>query len=370
MGETLLKPTVNDIARVAGVSLATVDRVINSRPGVRKVTIERVNQAIEQLGFVRDKAAANLARGRTYDILFILPASDNEFITSIEDQIRGFSKSLTADRTNLNIMKVEAFDPKAMAKIISDVNPELVDGIAIFGPETPSVRDAIDEIRNNGVQVVALVSDLPSSARNAFVGIDNIAAGQTAGQLMGRFIKSGPGKILVITGSMLARDHLERRLGFDEVMIRDFPQFEVLASVEGRDDPQLLEQLIPVAFESNPDINGIYSSAAGNAGLIKYLKKTGIGQDIVVVGHELTALSRDALNQGIFDAIISQDTGHLVRSAVRILRARCDHSPINYAQEQIRIDVYIKENMPPLCSSTMGGSPIETKYQEVKYEDY
>ncbi len=360
MGESSAKPTINDIARVAGVSLATVDRVINSRSGVREVTIERVNHAIRELGFVRDTAAANLARGRTYDFLFVLPTSDNEFVTSLEMQINEFSKSLAADRTTLSIIKVEAFDPRAMARIIHDVDPAMVDGIAILGPETPSVRDAIDQIRKRGVLVVALVSDLPSSARDAFVGIDNIAAGRTAGQLMGRFVRGDRAKILVITGSMLARDHLERRLGFDEVMNQEFPGFDVLASVEGRDDPDLLERLIPVAFESNPDISGIYSSAAGNAGLIRYLRKMKFDREIVVVGHELTPLSREALEQGIFDAIISQDAGHLVRSAVRILRARSDNSPINISQERIRIDVYIKENMPHV-----GGPIIETTHQEV-----
>ena len=365
MGESSPKPTVNDIARVAGVSLATVDRVLNSRPGVRDVTIERVNHAIQELGYVRDTAAANLARGRTYNFLFLLPASDNEFISSLEIQINEFSKSLAADRTSLKILKVEAFDPKAMEKIISDVDPALVNGIVIFGPETPSVRDAIDQLRNRGVLVVALVSDLPSSARDAFVGIDNIAAGRTAGQLMGRFVQGDMGKILVITGSMLARDHLERRLGFDEVMTQEYPGFDVLASVEGRDDPELLEQLIPVAFEAHPDITGIYSSAAGNAGLIRFLRKMNFVREIVVVGHELTPLSRQALEQGFFDAIISQDTGHMVRSAVRILRARSDNSPINNAQEQIRIDVYIKENMPPI-----GGPNIESKYQEINYENH
>ncbi|MEM7195283.1 MAG: substrate-binding domain-containing protein [Pseudomonadota bacterium] len=350
-GESPTKPTVNDIARVAGVSLATVDRVVNSRPGVREVTIERVNRAIRELGYVRDQAAANLARGRTYNFLFVLPSSDNEFVTSLETQIAEFSRNLANDRTLLDVLKVEAFDPKAMAKIIYEVDPQQVDGLVIFGPETPSVRDAIDQIRNRGVLVVALVSDLPSSARDFFVGIDNVAAGQTAGQLMGRFVQGDRGKILVITGSMLARDHLERRLGFDEVMSSDFPEFEVLASLEGRDDPNLIESLLPDAFEAYPDINGIYSSAAGNAGLINFLDKTGSWRDIVVVGHELTPISRTALGRGVFDAIISQDTGHLVRSAVRILRARSDDLPINFDQERIRIDVYIKENMPPVAAA-------------------
>jgi LacI family transcriptional regulator len=56
-------------------------------------------------------------------------------------------------------------------------------------------------------------------------------------------------------------------------------------------------------------------------------------------------LSRSALSQGRFDAVISQDSGHLVRSAVRIMRANSDRMPINPAQERIRIDIYLKENM-------------------------
>ncbi len=59
------KPTVNDIARVAGVSLATVDRVLNQRPGVRRATIEKVNTAIATLGYVRDAAAAFIAALRS-----------------------------------------------------------------------------------------------------------------------------------------------------------------------------------------------------------------------------------------------------------------------------------------------------------------
>ena len=78
------KPTVNDIARVAGVSLATVDRVLNARPGVRQVTVDRVNDAIAKLGYVRDTAAANLARRRVYRLLFILPETTNEFVAALD----------------------------------------------------------------------------------------------------------------------------------------------------------------------------------------------------------------------------------------------------------------------------------------------
>lgn len=343
------KPTVNDIARVAGVSLATVDRVLNARPGVRHVTIERVNNAIAQLGYVRDTAAANLARKRFYRLLFILPATSNEFVVALERAIDEQGAKLIYQRTALEKISVRPFDPRAICETLDGLDPAQIDGVAVFGPETPSVRDAVKRTRARGIAIVALVSDLPSSERDHFVGIDNVAAGRTAAQLMGRFVRE-EGRILVITGSRLARDHLERRNGFDAVMSAEFPGLEVVASIEGRDDPELIRELLPDVFDAYPDICGIYSSAAGNPGLIQYLEDTGRNEDLVVVAHELTPGSRIALASGVFDAIISQDTGHLVRSATRLLKATADRAPFDQTQERIRIDIYLRENIPTATS--------------------
>ncbi|MEM9434393.1 MAG: LacI family DNA-binding transcriptional regulator [Pseudomonadota bacterium] len=339
-------PTINDIARVAEVSLATVDRVLNARPGVREQTVKKVNKAIVDLGYVRDTAAANLARGRVYNFVFILPSNQNEFLYSLEKQIEQLKENLRHERTRLSFLRVAAFDPMALARAIQSIDETSVDGVAIFGPETPSVRDSIAHLKANGIAVASLVADIPSSERDNYVGIDNVSAGRTAAQLLGRFLGPRHGKVLVLTGSMLARDHLERRLGFDEIMASDFPHLQILASLEGRDDPDLIERLLPPTFEENPNIVGIYSSAAGNEGLLKFLQPARLDPKPVVIAHELTPLSRRALDEKLFDAVIGQDSGHLVRSAVRILRAKCDQMPINAAQERIRIDVYLKENMP------------------------
>ena len=110
--------------------------------------------------------------------------------------------------------------------------------------------------------------------------------------------------------------------------------------------PKRLLRLLPTVFDKNPDINGIYSSAGGNQGLVEFLKKNNLAGKIIVIGHELTPISRHALDEGIFDAIISQDPGHLVRSSVRLLRAQIDEVAFDPTQERIRIDIYLKENMP------------------------
>lgn len=342
---------MNDIARVAGVSLATVDRVLNDRPGVRTKTIEKVRNAIDELGYVRDTAAANLARKRIYNLLFVLPETPNEFVVALKNQIADQALKGVNERTRISVTSAPPFNPEELVRVLDRIAPLETDGVAVFGPETPSVRDAIKRLRDRGIAVVALVSDLPSSDRDHFVGIDNISAGRTAAQLMGRFVRR-PGKILVITGSRLARDHLERRQGFDLVMAEDFPELDVIASIEGRDDPSLIYDMLPEVFANYPDLRGVYSSAAGNAGLIQYLSEHKPSDNFVVIAHELTPMSRIALQDGTFDALINQDTGHLVRSAVRILRATADNVPFNPAQERIRIDIYLKENIPPEREAT------------------
>ena len=59
-----MRPTTKDLAKAAGVSLATVDRVLNGRSGVRKKTVDAVNCAIQEIGFERNQVAATLARKR------------------------------------------------------------------------------------------------------------------------------------------------------------------------------------------------------------------------------------------------------------------------------------------------------------------
>ena len=343
---TRTKPTVNDIAREAGVSLATVDRVLNGRPGVRPVTIEKVNRAITQLGFVRDTAAANLARRRQYRLVFLLPEADNEFIHALDAEILAQSDRLLHQRTRLEKRTVSSFDPQPTVQALDALDRDTTDGVAVFGPETPSVRDAINRARDRDIAVASLVSDLPSSNRQHFVGIDNMAAGRTAAVLMGRFVRC-PGRILVVAGSRLARDHQERRAGFDAIMVQRFPDLEVAASIEGRNDAAHIRSTLERVFDQHTDIVGIYSSAAGNRGLIDFLRSPMAPRDLVVIAHELTPTSREALASGLYDALISQDSGHIIRSAVRVLRSATDDEPIDPKQERIRTDIYLAENLPP-----------------------
>lgn len=341
-----MKPTVYDIARRAGVSLATVDRVLNSRPGVRNVTRERVEGAISALGYVRDVAAANLAKGRTYSFVFILPVNDNSFMISLSDEVRRAIDRSGAERTNIRIADVPPFDPGALVETLDAMLAEKPSGIAFVAIDAPEVRDAVARMAAAGIPMVTLVSDLPDSARDHYAGIDNIAAGRTAASLMGRFLSGRPAAVAVLAGSMLVRDHRERLEGFSAVIHDAYPDVEILAVLEGRDDPALAEMLVADALRRHPEIAGIYSLGAGNRGLIRALEKRQVAPRPSVIAHELTASTRAALADGMIDAVLNQDAGHEIRSAIRVLKAKADGSPVIAAQERIRIDVFLKDNLP------------------------
>ena len=340
------RPTVNDIARVAGVSLATVDRVLNARPGVRAKTIAAVNDAIVRLGYVRDVAAANLARSRDYHFTVLLPNTKSQFVQTLADALHGAAVMAAATRTRVNLVRFPAEDMHALAQILATQAQQGVAGVALMAPETPVVRDAVRSLRAEGVPVVALVSDLPNTDRDHYVGINSHKAGRTAGALMGRFVKSQEARIMVVASSMLLRESIERRRGFDEIMQSDFAGFDVCQTLETHDSPRVLAQVVAELCTSVGPMDGIYLLGAGHRALTATLADLGLLGQMVVIGHELTPHSRDALLAGHMDALIVQNVGHLARSALRVLRAKADGLAIDDSQETLRIEIITRENLP------------------------
>lgn len=341
-----MRPTVNDIAREAGVSLATVDRVLNARPGVREKTIRVVNEAIERLGYVRDMAAANLARQRDTRLAFFLPDTASQFVETLVAALDGSAVLARGMRAEILLYRFPAEDPHALAALLAKMSEAGVEGVALMAPETPILRDAIRSLRLRGIAVVAMVSDLPNTARDHFVGIDNRAAGRTAGVLMGRFLGPGAARVMVLGQSMQLREAAERRRGFDEVMLARFPAVEVLQTLENHGRPDLLRSGLIEMLQHSGGVRGIYLLGSGHRMLTRTLQELGIAGKVVLIGHELTPHARETLLAGTMDAVITQNVGHVVRSALRLLKARTDRLPIDPGQEQVRIEIVLAENLP------------------------
>ncbi len=285
------RPTLSDVAQVAGVSYASADRVINNRGNVAKKTVEKVNQAVRQLGYVRNFAAANLSRGQTYRILFLLPKSKNDFFNTMFTYVESIKKHLRQEQVYIDIHQIDAFKSHDLNNELTAISKDEFDGVALVGLSSDEIIPALKNLKEKNIQVVSLVSDLPESYRSAYIGIDNIAAGKTAGRFVGMSHANQNGTALVLLGSISAKDHADRLSGFNEIMSNEFPNIEILPFQTTEDKPESIKKIITESLRNNKSISAIYNIGAGNKGLLEAINKIENANKIFCVVHELVDLS-------------------------------------------------------------------------------
>lgn len=340
----MARPTTKDLAREAGVSRATVDRVLNGRQGVKAQTVAKVHAAIEKIGFIRNISAANLAKGKSYRFLFVLPGSGDQFLQAILAHVEEARQIFAADMIWTEVRHVDENDPYGIAAFLGGISPRDFDGVAIMAPQTPQVRDAIIRLQERGVPTLPFISN-QAIAGIDWVGIDNAAAGETAATLLGRFIHASAGRILVVSETMQSRDSLERRRGFDRVLNTCFPHLVALPSLETYGLPERTQKILTAACREHADLVGLYVMSSEARGPVSLLSDLPLPADFVSLAHERTPFTEGALRDGVLDAVITQDTGHLVRSAIRKLRAKTDMRDTLSSQERIRVEILLRSNL-------------------------
>ena len=342
--ETGSRVTVHDLARAAGVSLATIDRVLNGRPGVRAKTVEKVEAAIAEIGYKRDLTASMLARARDIGLTVIVPEGTNQFMGKLAEAVETIGGQVRAERLRLDLVRIKAMDTRALVEALDAIAPGDADVVVIVAIDKPEVHAGVGRATARGLKVITLVSDLPQSARHAFVGIDNRAAGRTAASLMGRFVGRGS-TVALVAGSLELIDHAERIAGFRDVMAEQFGDITILGPIEGQDAFSLTYERTLALLEAHPDLAGLYNVGAGNAGMLMALGETKRAGAMRVIAHELTGPTRAGLASGAVDVVIDQSPEDEVRAvcaAARRLVLGADAAP---PETQLEIKVFLRDNL-------------------------
>lgn len=333
-------PTLTDVARHAGVSYATADRVLNNRGTVTAKSAEKVQAAMSALRYVRNVAAANLSQGRRYRFVFVLPEGPNAFFQNIRHLLKARS-SVTQD---VEVKDVSAFDAQSLARHLLTLSETPLDGVAVVGLEAHAMAAPLEAFRKAGTPLVALISDLSDGHRAAYIGIDNVAAGRTAARLLGQAHGGRKGRVQVIVGDMGARDHHDRLAGFHSVLENDFPQLDLLPVIQSSDYGGRVETETCKLLDTTPDVTAIYNAGAGNSGLRRAL---GVQPNRPLVAvHELTEHARAGLEAGHFDYVIDQQPEVEIDAALTHLRALADQVPPTPIPP-ILPTIYVRDNLPP-----------------------
>jgi LacI family transcriptional regulator len=336
---------VVDIAAAAGVSTATVDRVLNHRPGVRPATTQRVLKAAAELDYLPEQALYAALAPAPMRIVFVLPKGTNRYLKMLGDTVQYSQESWAPFNVRCRVDYIEGFNPRLLAAALAR-QADRADGVAFMAIEHPLVRDAVNQLVERGVHVVTLISDISGSGRAAYIGLENRAAGRTAAYLIGRFIGPRQAKVAMIAGSLSYRAHEEREMGFLYLFREQFPGIEVVGLREGQDNAERNYRLTHQLLEQSPALAGIYNIGGASDGVARALKEAGLEHKVVFIGHGLTPDTRALLIDGTMDAVITQNPQSATSSCVRIFANLRDHRTATSGVDPVQSQIIFRENLP------------------------
>ena len=338
--------TITQIAETAGVSTATVDRVLNNRPGVNPATVRKVRESIAGLG------ASTPMRGRprstsNYRFAFVLPATRLGFIDMVDRVIAQAAGEFRHQHITEVTHRLDARDPAQFSAALADLSH--CHGIALLAPDMPGVKLAINELVRAGVHVVTLFSDVAGSMREAHIGADNRAAGRTAGLLLARMAQpAGRDTLLLASQATRLSAEIERRIGFAQVLEEKFSHLRLVRVPDLPADDAGAEAGLKHFLLNDIDpqrVAGIYNVGSGAAGVVKALSACGLASSTATVIHDFTDEHRSLLGAGAVSFLLHQDIHYCVLAAARVLRASCENVRGALQVAQPRIEILTAENL-------------------------
>lgn len=300
---------VKDIAHQAGLGTATVDRVLNDRPGVRRQTANRVLMAIRELEAQESQLSM---RGRKLMIDLVVEAPQT-FLSTVQDAV---SQELPLMRTAIFRMRSDMrvrFPVDQVVSALSRIERLKSDGVIVMAPDVAPIRTAVDRLVAAGIPVVTLATDMPSTKRATYVGLDNHRAGETAAWLIQKWAPSDmPARVLVTKRNDAFRGEEDREAGFRKGMATVWPQARIDLLVEG-DEGRIFAQQVAQAVKQTT-VAGLYSIGGGNRAILIALERSNLPRP-VIVGHDLDPENRILLGENKIDAVLYHDLSEDIRNA-------------------------------------------------------
>jgi LacI family transcriptional regulator len=340
------RPTITDVARRAGVSVATVDRVLNGRHRVREETARRVYEAASEISY----HAASLIKQRMIADLpevsfgFILQKEHQPFYQAFAEELERAVAAAPGIRGRATIVFVKNQTPEEVIEALEALKGRC-DVFAMTSLDHHTVTRAVAALKAEGKQVFSLLSDFAQGVREAYVGTNNLRVGRTAAWFISRTARR-PGKVALFVGSHRWHGHELRETGFRSYFREYAPQFEVLETLVNLETRQVTYEATLNLLERYPDLAGFYVAGGGMEGAIKALREMPSDIRPSVIVNERTADSISALQDHIATAAIATPLEKLCPALIDLMAGVVKNGPSDTpGQLFLPFDLYVPESV-------------------------
>ncbi|WP_344429899.1 LacI family DNA-binding transcriptional regulator [Streptomyces lavendulocolor] len=309
------RPTLEAVAARAGVSRATVSRVVNGGAGVRQALVEKVREAVEELGYVPNHAARTLVTRRNGAVAVIIAEPEFRVFSDpfFEQQVRGISRELTAHDSQLVLLWVEG--PGDYDRIGRYLGGGHVDGALAF-----SVHDD-DELPSiiRRAQVPAVFGGRPgwpgATAGPAvpYVDCDNRGGAREA---VRHLLSLGRERVAHIAGPRDQTSAMDRMDGYQDVLLNAGPGLIAQGDFTEESGARAMAELL----EQRPDLDAVFAANDLMAsGALRVLRERGlrVPEDVALVGFDDMTSIAEATDPPL--TTVRQDIEGMGRLMVRLL---------------------------------------------------
>jgi LacI family transcriptional regulator len=340
------RPTINDLAKAAGVSVSTVNRVIGGGHRVRSATIRRVKDAAETIGFYglgSIKSRLDAARPK-YRFGVLLQQPTRTFYKMMAQALKPGAERVADFDIDLRVEFMEELTPQNIASRMMAL-AESCDAIGVVAAVHPLVTQAIDALQQRGVPVFALISQLAATGEVHYVGLDNWKVGRTAAWAIEHTCKT-PGKLGILVGNYRYRCQEMNESGFRSYFREYAPQFTLLEPLSTFESSTVAQEMTERLLREHPDLMGLFVAGGGISGALAALRASDRAGKVVTVGHELMNNTRAALLDGILTLVISHPLERLsdevMSGMIKALNTRPESRTFTSV---LPFDMYTRENI-------------------------
>ena len=340
--------TIADVAKAAGVSLSTVDRVLNGRAPVRRDTAQRIHEVAESIGFHAAGVIRERVRGKRvrYTLGFLLQRSDAAFYQELGEALAFATDEYSEFCAEPQIVYMDDLSPEAVSLRLREMG-ERVDAVALIAVDHPLIWAEVERLKAKGVPVFAVISDLSTPARAGYAGLDNRSVGRTAAWLITR-IAHAPGKLVIFIGSHRFQCQEVCEMSFRSFVREHAPNFELMEPLFTLESDLLAEEGARDLLHRHPDIVGVFVAGSGIDGVVRALREhysATPGDRPVCVVRELTQHVRQGLRAGDLHAALSHPLPQLAKGLVEMMVNVLNQPGMGLQQWVVSLDTQTPESV-------------------------